>query len=93
MASFLERVNARKAKDTLRAILPDSDAVDLTHLGKVLLHAALVGAAAGLVGAAFFAALEYVQRLVLEDLGGYRILRASGENFPSPVWDSSTSLL
>jgi len=81
MASFLERVRARKAKDTLRAILPDSDAVDLSHLGRVLLHAALVGAAAGLVGAAFFAGLEYVQRLVLEDLGGYRILRASGENF------------
>ena len=33
------------------------------------------------MGAAFFAALELVQRLLLEDLGGYRPLRASGETF------------
>ena len=33
------------------------------------------------MGAAFFATLELVQRLVLEDLGGYRPLRASGETF------------
>ena len=39
------------------------------------------GVAAGLVGAAFFAALEFVQRLLLEDLGGYRPLRAHGETF------------
>ena len=33
------------------------------------------------MGAAFFAALEVVQRLILEDLGGYRPLRAHGETF------------
>ena len=47
----------------------------------MLLHAAIVGVAAGLMGAAFFAALEVVQRLILEDLGGYRPLRAHGETF------------
>ena len=47
----------------------------------MLFHAAIVGVAAGLAGAAFFAALEVVQRLVLEDLGGYRPLRAHGETF------------
>ena len=47
----------------------------------MLFHAAIVGVAAGLMGAAFFAALEVVQRLVLEDLGGYRPLRAHGETF------------
>ena len=47
----------------------------------MLFHAAIVGVAAGLTGAAFFAALEVVQRLILEDLGGYRPLRAHGETF------------
>src|SRR6188508_2035534 len=47
----------------------------------MLFHAAIVGVAAGLMGAAFFAALEVVQRLILEDLGGYRPLRAHGETF------------
>ena len=62
-------------------MLSDASGVDLTIIGRTLLHAALVGAAAGLVGAAFFAGLEYMQRLVLEDLGGYHPLRAAGENF------------
>src|SRR3954453_2580089 len=48
---------------------------------RTLLHADLGGVAAGLMGAAFFAALEVVQRLILEDLGGYRPLRAHGETF------------
>lgn len=43
------------------------------------MHAALVGVAAGLIGAAFFASLEYCQRFVLEDLAGYVPLRAHGE--------------
>ena len=49
----------------------------------MLFHAAIVGVAAGLMGAAFFAALELVQRLVLEDLGGYRPLRAHGRDVPA----------
>ncbi len=47
----------------------------------MLLHAALVGVAAGLAGAAFFGGLEYLQRFLLEGLAGYRVLRAHGETF------------
>src|SRR3954463_11266314 len=82
MRSFLDHLTARRARRALRTILPDAaSSVDLTIVGRTLLHAALVGAAAGLVGAAFFAGLEYVQRFLLEDLGGYHPLRAAGENF------------
>src|SRR3954453_1173331 len=48
---------------------------------RTLLHADLGGVAAGLMGTAFLAALEVVQRVILEDLGGYRPLRAHGETF------------
>ena len=54
----------------------------------MLLHAAAVGLAAGLIGSAFFVALELVQRLVLEDLAGYRPLRAAGETV---IHDQATS--
>src|SRR3954469_17428293 len=82
MRSFLDRLTARRARRALGSILPDAaSSVDLTIVGRTLLHAALVGAAAGLVGAAFFAGLESVQRLLLENLGGYHPLRPAGENF------------
>ena len=55
--------------------------VDFQILGRTLLHAALVGLAAGLIGAAFFAGLEWCQRLLLERLAGYQPLRAAGERF------------
>ncbi len=48
-------------------------------LGRILLHAAAVGLAAGLVGSLFFVALEVVQHWVLEGVAGYRPLRAHGE--------------
>jgi chloride channel protein, CIC family len=48
-------------------------------LGRVLLHAALVGAAAGLLGSLFFAGVEAVQRVTLEWTTGYAPLRAGGE--------------
>jgi chloride channel protein, CIC family len=52
---------------------------DLRILGRTLLHTATVGLAAGLVGAAFFAAREYAQSFLLEHLAGYTPLRAHGE--------------
>jgi CIC family chloride channel protein len=55
--------------------------LELQLLGRTLWHAALVGAAAGVVGAAFFAALEYAQKYLLESLAGYVFLRARGETF------------
>ena len=48
-------------------------------LGRTLLHTAVVGFAAGLLGAAFFAALEYTQTFLLERVAGYAPLRAHGE--------------
>src|SRR5260221_2849340 len=81
-------------RELLTTILREATPVDLRIVGRTLLHAALVGIVAGLMGAAFFAALEIVQRFLLEYLGGYRILRASGETFtreldagrPFPCW-------
>lgn len=55
--------------------------LDLRIVGRTVAHAALVGLAAGLIGAFFFGALEYVQHLVLERLTGYMPLRAQGERF------------
>jgi CIC family chloride channel protein len=68
-------------RELLLTILREATPVDLRIVGRTLIHAALVGVVAGLMGAAFFAGLEVVQRLVLEDLGGYHPLRASGETF------------
>jgi CIC family chloride channel protein len=53
--------------------------LDLQILGRTLLHTALVGLAAGLVGSAFFSTLEIVQHVLLEGLAGYTPLRAHGE--------------
>jgi CIC family chloride channel protein len=55
--------------------------LDFRILGRSLFHAALVGAMAGLIGAGFFAGLEFIQRFLLEDLAGYVMLRAHGETF------------
>jgi chloride channel protein, CIC family len=89
MPAWLERLRrgGGKRTDALRTILTSSSPVDFTIVGRTLLHAAIVGAAAGLMGAAFFAGLEYVQRLLLEEMGGYRLLRAAGEDFLAPVKD------
>ncbi len=63
----------------LTTLLPEAAPLDLRIVGRTLLHAMLVGVAAGLIGAAFFGALEYVQYFVLERLAGYLPLRAHGE--------------
>ena len=68
-------------RELLTTILKEAAPADLRIVGRMLFHAAIVGVAAGLMGAAFFAALEVVQRLILEELGGYRPLRAHGETF------------
>jgi H+/Cl- antiporter ClcA len=68
----------RDLGDLLRGRV-QSPQLSLQILGRVLLHAALVGAAAGLVGSLFVAGLDLVQRRVLEGLTGYLPLRAAGE--------------
>jgi chloride channel protein, CIC family len=64
--------------------------LDLRYLGRVLLHAVLVGAVAGAVGTLFFIALEYTQSWVLEGLVGYKPLRAAGEALGRPQDASQT---
>lgn len=56
-----------------------SGPIDLHHLGRTLLHASVVGAAAGLVSAGFSAAVERTQHFLLGTLAGYSFLRAAGE--------------
>jgi chloride channel protein, CIC family len=67
----------------LKLGLGDHQQVAMQMLGRVLLHAALVGAAAGLVGSLFVAGLELTQIAFLEHLAGYLPLRADGEEFVS----------
>jgi len=70
---------ARNTSPLAAALGVVSPPLDLRILGRTLLHAALVGVAAGLLGAAFFAGLEYTQALLLERWAGYVPLRAHGE--------------
>src|SRR5512133_1369314 len=70
-----------RARSALAALWPRPPPLDLRILGRTLLHAALVGTVAGLLGAAFFAALEGAQRLLLEGISGHAPLRALGETF------------
>jgi len=71
----------RAGRALLALLGTEGPPLELQLLGRSLLHAALVGVAAGLCGAAFFAGLEYTQRFLLEVLAGYRFLRAHGETF------------
>jgi CIC family chloride channel protein len=70
----------RRVEWSLRAVFwAVAPPLDVQILGRTLLHTALVGLAAGLVGAAFFAGLELTQRLCLDMLAGFSPLRAHGE--------------
>lgn len=90
---FRWRRSARQdaALTRLRGLLTFADTpIDLQILGRTLLHACLVGLGAGLIGAGFFAALEYMQRFVLEGLAGYLPLGAEGEQFLSESGSGSS---
>jgi CIC family chloride channel protein len=81
---------APRGLQALRLVLDTARApIEFQILGRALLHAALVGAAAGLVGSLFFAAVEAVQRICLEGWTGYLPLRAGGEHVLSD--EASTS--
>ena len=60
-------------------VRPATGPLELGFFGRTLLLAAAVGLFAGLVGAAFAAAVDVGQRLLLEDVAGADLLRASGE--------------
>lgn len=88
--SRLPRAAARRLT-ALRALLGTARApLELQILGRVLLHAALVGAAAGVLGSMFFAGVEAVQRLTIESWAGYLPLRASGEQLLGEVRHEAT---
>lgn len=67
----------------MRALAARRSPLAFQLLGRTLLHAALVGVAAGLAGSLFFAGVELVQRFVLEGAAGYVPLRAAGERVTS----------
>jgi CIC family chloride channel protein len=71
---------ARRRLLAFRGLLDAAGApIEFQILGRVLLHSALVGAAAGLLGSLFFAGVEAMQRVSLEKVAGYVPLRAGGE--------------
>lgn len=59
-----------------------AEPLELQIVGRTLLHAALVGLGAGILGVLFFAGAELAQSVLLEYLAGYEPLRAQGES----VW-------
>lgn len=69
----------QRNRELLPLLFPDNAPVDLRIVGRTLFHAALVGVGCGLIGAAFFGGLEYMQHFLLERLVGYVPLRAAGE--------------
>src|SRR5690349_18741163 len=84
MLKTLDRLRlwwSTRNRSLLPIIFAETAPLDLRIVGRMLFHAALVGMAAGVAGALFFGALEYVQRFLLEDLAGYNVLRAHGETF------------
>lgn len=69
----------------LQASAFNQTSAELQHLGRFLLHAALVGAVVGLAGSLFVWGLTRVEQGVLEQLAGYRPLRAAGEHLGMEV--------
>jgi CIC family chloride channel protein len=66
-------------RDLTRWIRPN-EPLELQIAGRTLLHAALVGLGAGVLGCAFFAASDLLYGLLIEHVAGYEPLRAHGEN-------------
>src|SRR5262245_53105155 len=73
----------RPVRGLVSLITPSQQPLELQILGRILLHAALVGLGAGVLGCAFFAGAELLQTALLEQLAGYEPLRAAGER----VWN------
>src|SRR4051794_34795334 len=79
---------ALRSSALARARVASLEGLELRLVGRTLLHAAVVGAAAGMLGAAFFYGLELAQHWWLERAAGYVPLLAHGErgaaHAPSP---------
>src|SRR5678815_4122616 len=68
------------ARGLIALLFAENAPLDLRILGRTLWHAAIVGAAAGVLGVTFLMALDLCERYVLGELAGYVPLRASGEH-------------
>jgi chloride channel protein, CIC family len=79
MSSAPSAAALRGGRRLLSALFTETSPLDLRIVGRTLLHAALVGALAGLVAVLFFGALEIVEDFLLGHLAGYTRLRAHGE--------------
>jgi CIC family chloride channel protein len=79
----------RPVRSLLALVTPAEQPLELQIVGRTLLHAALVGLSAGIIGCAFFAGAELLANITLEQLCGYEPLRADGERVWG--WVSSTS--
>ncbi len=75
---IFEALKSRLFEQPVDAVI-DNTPVDLRIVGRTLLHASLVGLAAGLVGVSFVRAMDGLEFLFLESAVGYVPLRASGE--------------
>jgi CIC family chloride channel protein len=75
----------RPVKSLLAFVTPAEPPLELQIVGRTLLHAALVGLSAGIIGCAFFAGAELLATVLLEHASGYEPLRAAGEK----VWNAT----
>jgi CIC family chloride channel protein len=73
----------RPVRGLVSLITPAQQPLELQIVGRTLLHAALVGLGAGVLGCAFFAGAELLQTALLEQVAGYEPLHAAGER----VWN------
>jgi CIC family chloride channel protein len=72
----------RPVRGLVGLLAPGEQPLELQILGRTVLHAALVGLGAGILGCLFFAGSELLQDVLLGELAGYEMLRARGE----PTW-------
>ena len=83
--SSLPRPAMRRLTALLQLVSAQRSPIEFQIVGRMLLHAALVGAAAGLVGSFFVWGVELVQKWALEESAGYVPLRATGESIVDVV--------
>jgi len=70
---------ATRERGLFSAFFAETSPLDLRLIGRTILHAALVGAAAGVIAVVFVGALEQVEDFLLGHVVGYVPLRAHGE--------------
>src|SRR5690606_29426372 len=75
-------------RGVLAALFAEAAPLDLRLLGRLLLHAILVGALAGAVASGFYYLLELAEELFLDQIAGYPTPRAAGELLDVPRFGS-----